>query len=135
FLTLLAAVYRRIEKPTPAYHDWVERAERSLNDLDTAPEATIRHYGCRYVHPYTAAEYPDSMVQLAIVAPLRDYEAWKREDVPLRAELMRGMGKFYDAKLGTLRRYLPNVGKDKNRNAVDSWYLYHPLVSLGRLAI
>jgi hypothetical protein len=31
--------------------------------------------------------------------------------------------------------YLPNVGKDKNADAVDSWYLYHPLLNLGRLAL
>jgi hypothetical protein len=30
---------------------------------------------------------------------------------------------------------LPNVGKDKNADAVDSWYLFHPLLNLGRLAL
>jgi hypothetical protein len=34
-----------------------------------------------------------------------------------------------------MRRYLPNVGKDKDKLAVDSWYLYHPLLNLGRLAL
>ncbi len=33
-----------------------------------------------------------------------------------------------------MRRYLPNVGDDKDADAVDSWYLYHPLLNLGRLA-
>src|SRR3546814_14941544 len=45
------------------------------------------------------------------------------------------MGRFYDPKLKTLRRYLPNVGDDKNADAVDSWYLYHPLLNLGKLAL
>jgi hypothetical protein len=44
------------------------------------------------------------------------------------------LAKFYDPKRKTLRRYLPNVGTDKNRFATDSWYLYHPLLQLGRLA-
>lgn len=135
YLTLLAAIYRQIEPPEPAFHNWLDRAERSLRDLDTAPEASIRHYGHRYLHPYTAAEYPDSMVQMSVVAALADYAAWRGETVPLRAELEAGMRKFYDSRLHTLRRYLPNVGKDKDKDAVDSWYLYHPLKNLGQLAI
>lgn len=135
YLSLLGAIYRRIEPPEPSFHDWIARARRSLKDLEAAPEATVRHYGFRYLHPYTAAEYPDSMVQLSVLSALRDYEAWSGEAVPLKAELARGLRKFYDPRLKTLRRYLPNVGKDKDKDAVDSWYLYHPLLSLGRLAI
>lgn len=135
YLTLLAAIYRKIEPPEPAFHDWLDRAERSLRDLESAPEASIRHYGNRYLHPYTAAEYPDSMVQMSVVAALADYAAWQGKPVPLQAELEAGMRKFYDPRLKTLRRYLPNVGKDKDKDAVDSWYLYHPLKNLGQLAI
>ena len=135
YLGLLGAVYRQIERPEPVWHDWAARAQRSLKDLDSAPEATVRHYGHRYLHPYTAAEYPDSMVQLSVLASLRDYEAWDRRELPLKADLAKGLRKFFDADLGTLRRYLPNVGRDKDKDAVDSWYLYHPLMSLGRLAL
>lgn len=135
YLSLLGAIYRRIELPELTYHDWIERAERSLRDLAEAPEASVRHYGFRYLHPYTNAEYPDSMVQLSVVAALRDYEAWTGRDLPLKAELAKGLRKFYDRRLGTLRRYLPNVGSDKDKDAVDSWYLYHPLMNLGRLAL
>ncbi len=135
YLSLLGAIYRRLELPEPAFHDWMDRARRSLKDLETAPEASLRHYGFRYLHPYTAAEYPDSMVQLSVLAALRDYEAWSGEPVSLKEDLARGLRKFYDPKLRTLRRYLPNVGSDKDKDAVDSWYLYHPLLNLGRLAI
>jgi hypothetical protein len=45
------------------------------------------------------------------------------------------LGKFHDPVLKTMRRYLPNVGKDKDKLAVDSWYLYHPLLNLGHLAL
>jgi hypothetical protein len=135
FLNQLAAVFNLIEAPPTEFHDWPARAQKSLKDLDQSKDATIRHYGFRYVHPYTGAEYPDVMVQMSIIAALRDYEAWTRKAVPLRAELQRGLPKFFDSKLGTLRRYLPNVGKDKNADAVDSWYLCHPLLNLGRLAL
>jgi len=135
FIQMLGAAYRQLDLPATEYRDWVARADRTLRDLDTAPEATIRHYGHRYAHPYTDAEYPDIMVQMSLITALRDYAVWRNEPIALEAEFVAGLGKFRDAKLQTMRRYLPNVGKDKDKNAVDSWYLYHPLLNLGRLAI
>jgi len=135
FLQMLGVAYRMIDHPRTDFRDWIDRAERTLCDLDEAPEATIRHYGHRYIHPYTAAEYPDSMVQMSIVAAIHDWSKWQGEPHPLEAELKAGLGKFYDPKLKAMRRYLPNVGDDKDANAVDSWYLYHPMLNLGRLAL
>ena len=135
FLQMLGAVYRRLELPRTEFRDWVERADRTLRDLQDAPEATIRHYGNVYIHPYTATEYPDIMVQMATIASLSDYAEWKKQTIPFQQALTKGLGKFHDPKLGTMRRYLPNVGKDKDANAVDSWYLYHPMLNLGRLAL
>lgn len=135
FIQMLGAAYRRLELPTTEFRDWVVRADRTLRDLDQAEEATIRHYGKRYAHPYTEAEYPDIMVQMSLIAALHDFAVWREKPIPLEAEFLAGLGKFRDAKLKTLRRYLPNVGKDKDKNAVDSWYLYHPMLNLGRLAL
>lgn len=135
FLQMLGAAYQTLDLPPVEYRDWMARAKRTLRDLDKAPEATIRHYGHRYIHPYTAAEYPDAMVQMSIVAALHDWGVWQGAAHPLEAEFLAGMGRFYDPKLKTLRRYLPNVGDDKDADAVDSWYLYHPLLNLGKLAL
>jgi hypothetical protein len=135
FLQMLGTAYKMIDLPKVEYRDWVERAERTLRDLDEAPEATIEHYGHRYVHPYTAAEYPDIMVQMSIVTAIHDWAKWSGTPHPLEAGFKAGLGKFYDSKLKTLRRYLPNVGKDKDADAVDSWYLYHPMLNLGILAL
>ncbi|MDB5715973.1 MAG: hypothetical protein JWO15_3370 [Sphingomonadales bacterium] len=135
FLQMLGVVYRQIDLPKTEFRDWVDRAGRTLHDLDAAPEATIRHYGNRYVHPYTDAEYPDIMVQMSIVAAIHDFGIWQGKPHKLEAEFARGLNRFHDAKLKTMRRYLPNVGKDKDAHAVDSWYLYHPLLNLGRLAL
>ncbi len=135
FLQLLGTVYRQIELPRTDFRDWVWRAERTLHDLQTAPEAVIRHYGNTYIHPYTDAEYPDIMVQMMSISTLHDYAAWLQKPIAFEAELAKGLGKFHDPELGTMRRYLPNVGKDKDADSVDSWYLYHPLLGLGRLAI
>jgi hypothetical protein len=135
FVQMLGAAYTALDLPPVEYRDWVGRSKRTIRDLDASPKATIRHYGHRYAHPYTAAEYPDSMVQMALIAPMHDFASWSGTPVPLQAEFEKGLERFYDEKLGTIRRYLPNVGADKDADAVDSWYLYHPLMNLGRLAI
>jgi len=134
FLQLLGGAYQLLDLPPTEFRDWTLRARQTLRDLDEAPEATIRHYGHRYIHPYTAAEYPDIMVQMSIVQAIHDWGKWGGTPHPLEAEFKAGLGKFWDPKLKTLRRYLPNVGDDKDADAVDSWYLYHPLLNLGRLA-
>ena len=135
FLQMLGAAYRRLDFPPTAYRDWPGRAERTLKDLKTAPAATIRHYGHPYIHPYTGTEYPDVMVQMSIIAALRDFATWRGQPIAFEEELAKGLDKFHDRRLKTMRRYLPNVGKDKDKLAVDSWYLYHPLLNLGRMAL
>lgn len=135
FVQMLGIAYKEISLPPTEYRDWIDRAERTLRDLDQAPEATIEHYGHRYIHPYTAAEYPDIMVQMSLIAAIHSWGHWRGEPHPLEAEFKAGLEKFYDPKLKTLRRYLPNVGDDKDPDAVDSWYLYHPMLNLGILAL
>ena len=135
FLQLLSAAYRQLDAPKTEYRDWVWRAEKTLHDLESAPAATIRHYGHSYIHPYTASEYPDVMVQMTIISALHNYATWKNEPITFAGELAKGLGKFYDRTLKTMRRYLPNVGMDKDKLAVDSWYLYHPLLNLAHLAL
>lgn len=135
FVQMLGAAYTALDLPPVEYRDWVGRAERTISDLEASAKATIRHYGHRYAYPYTDAEYPDSMVQLALIAPMHDFATWCGEAIPMQAEFEAGLERFYDSKLKSIRRYLPNVGADKDADAVDSWYLYHPLMNLGRLAI
>lgn len=134
FVDMLAELYPYLDKPEAEFHDWIERSERALKDLATAPSARISHYGHTYLHAYTDAEYPDSMVQMSILASLREWEFSQGKTEPLSEELAAGIGRFFDKELGTIRRYLPNVGDDKNPDAVDSWYLFHPLMNLARLA-
>jgi hypothetical protein len=135
FLQMLGVAYKDLELPEVEYRDWIGRAERTLEDLKSAPQATIRHYGDRYVMPYPEGEYPDIMVQVSVLAAVHDYGRWLGRALPLEAELRKGLSRFYDKELGTLRRYLPNVGSDKDPNEIDAWYLYHPMLNLARLAI
>jgi hypothetical protein len=82
FLQMLGAAYRCLEFPATQYRDWVGRADRRLRDLERAPEATIRHYGHPYIHPYIGTEYPDVMVQMSIIASLRDFATWRGQSHP-----------------------------------------------------
>lgn len=135
FLQLLGVAYRQIDCPGTKYRDWVWRADKTLKDLADDPGATIKHYGKTYARPYLAAEYPDVMVQSSLVVAMHNYETWRDQPIELADKLARGLSKFHDAELGTMRRYLPNVGHDKDKDAVDSWYLYHPLLNIGHLAL
>ncbi len=94
FLQMLGTAYQALDLPPVEYRDWMGRAERTLRDLDKAPEATTRHYGHRYIHPYTAAEYPDAMVQMSIVAALHDWGACHGQAHTLVADILAGMGRF-----------------------------------------
>jgi hypothetical protein len=134
FVELLGAVYPHLERPTPTFRDWPDRARRTFDDLVASPLATVSHYGARYVRPYTDAEYPDSMVQMTLLAAMHDWRDWSGEAPPEMAAFRKGLAKFHDTGLHVLRRYLPNVGDDKDADAVDSWYMYHPLMNLARLA-
>lgn len=135
FLDMLSAVYRWIDRPHTQHRDWIARSRATLRDLAKAPEARVRHYGNVYFHPYTGAEEPDVMVQMSLLSAIHDWGAFEGKPHPLAAQIRKGLGRFYDRKLGTLRRYLPDVGPDKDADAVDSWYLYHPLLNLSNLAL
>lgn len=137
FLQMLGTAYKALDLPGVEYRDWVGRAERTLRDLETADQARTTEYGDLYLMPYPEGEYPDSMVQLSVIQALHEYGMWQGEALPLEAQLMKGVHRFYDKQYKTLRRYLPNVGEEqgKDRDAVDSWYLYHPMLNLGRLAL
>jgi len=134
FLDLLAGVYRHLERPASRFHLWPQKAETTLWDLENCPDAIVKEHGFTYVHPYTAAEYPDSMVQLTLLPPLRESGRWKGKPIGFADTLRLGVPNFFDIELGTMRRYLPSVGDDKDPDKVDSWYMYHPLVNLARLA-
>lgn len=135
FLQMLGTAYNKFGKPEVEFRDWRKRSKATLRDLAHSPKAHARYRGNDFFRPYTDAEYPDAMVQLSLISALHDYELWTNETLPLRNRFARGLGSFYDPELGTIRRYLPNVGDDKDADAVDSWYLYHPLLNLGRMAL
>jgi hypothetical protein len=144
FIDHLADIYLLLPKPETQYHDWPDILRSGLNDL-------ANHKGCwqfanghSYLNAYVS-DYktpPESMVQLAVLLPLMDYDSWSGEDHhPVIKTLHEGLENFYDEQLGTLVRWLPGLEQNldwseeqKQPGVMDSWYLHHPLLNLSRLA-
>ena len=81
------------------------------------------------------------MVQGAVLVPLIEYEAWLGKPLALLKVLGDNQTKFYDKKLHSIVRWLPGSRFDKEKlsdeevaGRMDSWYLIHTLMNLGRQA-
>ncbi|MBK1438473.1 hypothetical protein JHJ32_00610 [Parapedobacter sp. ISTM3] len=144
FTDLLAGLYVQLPKPPTAYHDYVGIAAKALQELATHKGCWSHHQGHSYLNAYVC-DYktpPEIMVQLAVLLPLKEYEEWMGEEVPLIAEIEAGLPEFYDANVGTVRRWLPAAdhqldGSEEQKQVLvmDSWYLHHPLLNLSRMAL
>lgn len=144
FINSLADIYMLLPKPGTEYHDWPDILHKGLNDLENHKGcwqfADGRSYLNAYVSDYKTP--PESMVQLAVLLPLLDYDRWSGEDhSPVIETLHNGLENFFDEQLGTVVRWLPAMEKDldwseeqKRPDVMDSWYLHHPLLNLSRLA-
>ena len=134
YLDGLAAIYPHLPQPETEWRDWPARAADSLYDLQTGDGCLVKQNGFTYARPYLGAEEPDSMVQLALLLPLTEYGEWAGRPMPFADALRAAVPTFFDPQLGAMRRYLPDVPVGKDRAESDSWYLYHPLLDLARLA-
>ncbi|HVX28525.1 MAG TPA: hypothetical protein VHB70_19405 [Parafilimonas sp.] len=144
FMNLLAEVYPYLPRPETKYHPWPEILDKGLNDLQFNHACWSHANGNDYLNAY-ACDYntpPEIMVQLAVLLPLLDYKQWSKKDLPAIDKIKAGLSAFYNEKLGTVVRWLPS--KEQNLDGaeeqlkpgvMDSWYLHHPLLNLGRLAL
>lgn len=142
YLDLLADVYLALQRPATAYHDWPDRASRTMRDLCLSPSVTYNRARHRYVMPYVgdSSKPPESMVQLTVLVNTLEYEAWRGSRSPLSSQLLHGFEKFYDPKVGSVVRWLPGESfgeqseEHMDHESMDSWYLYHSLFNVSRLA-
>ncbi|WP_460674160.1 hypothetical protein [Larkinella ripae] len=146
FLDVMAGLYLQLPKPETDYYHWPKTAERSVQALTDSPHCGRRIGKQYYLNAYVDATQkpPESMVQLAILVPLLEYREWLGKPVPLADSLLKNLPSFYDETHETIMRWLPS-GEFKEQEAakrseeqdpqkVDSWYLLHTLMNLGRLA-
>lgn len=142
YLDRLAAVYTVLPRPEAAYHDWPARAAAALRDVSLSPECTYVRNGTRYLMPYVgdATKPPESMVQLTALVNTLEYDDWRGERSALARALLEAVPSFYDPEIGSLVRWLPGASfgeqseENMNHESMDSWYLYHSLFNLWRLA-
>lgn len=144
FLNLLADIYLHVPKPVTQYQDWLNIVDKGLHDLEFShgcwSHGAEQDYLNAYVADYTTP--PELMVQLAVLLPLTDYHDWCDTDLPAIIKIKNGLNAFYNIELKTVVRFLPALAKELDGkeeqlkpNVMDSWYLHHPLLNLGRLAI
>lgn len=144
FMDMLAYIYLQLPKPAVRYHDYPDIAAKALPELANHKGCWTHHRGHSYLNAYVC-DYktpPEIMVQLAIVLPLKEYEEWTGQAIPLIAELEAGLTAFYDEDIGTVQRWLPAAeqqldGEEEQKKPLimDSWYLHHPLLNLSRMAL
>ncbi|TFF35552.1 glycoside hydrolase family 88 protein [Mucilaginibacter psychrotolerans] len=144
FLNLLADVYLCLPKPPTKYYRWLDMVDRGLHDLEFSHGCWSHGAGQDYLNAYVA-DYktpPELMVQLAVLLPLTDYYDWCKTELPSIRKIQNGLDAFYSKELKTVVRFLPSLANELSGdeeqlqpNVMDSWYLHHPLLNLGRLAI
>jgi hypothetical protein len=143
YLELLARLYFHIERPTPDYVNWIDYAARTRADLERCSDCWSSVGRAKHLRAYLgdSTHPPESMVSLAVLVPLVEREHWTGEPDPLTNVLRRRLPAFFDERVGSIARWLPEAedileGDEPHEGPriMDSWYLFHPLLNLGRLA-
>ena len=143
YLDVLAETYVYIARPATEYFDWPAQAARTLQDLSVSPACTYVREGRRYAMPYVGdrEKPPESMVQMTLLVNVREYDRARGASSELAAMLRATLPSFFDERVGTLVRWLPNeafaagqADDHMSHEAMDSWYLHHTLFNVSRLA-
>jgi hypothetical protein len=143
FIELYARVYRAMPHPGTSWRDWPQRVHETLRDLTHSPLCRMEVDGQPYLRAYVGMEGtpPESMVQLALLVPLLEYARSRRVTIPLIDELTASVERFLDPELQTVVRHLPGLESwlaaddEQVPYQMDSWYLYHAIHNLCRLAL
>lgn len=144
FLDFLAQIYLALPRIETGYIHWPDIAKKSLKDLTETDECWSEEKGKYYLNAYVggADTPPESMVQLTVLLPLLEYSDWSGEEISFTRDILSALPGFYDNKAGVLGRWLVSLentldGSEphKEPRVMDSWYLYHSLLNLSRLAV
>lgn len=143
FLEAIGLIYPHLQKPETAYYDWPKASQRTIDALTKAGECGRQIHNKFYVNAYVGStdKPPESMVQLAILVPLWEYQQWLGEPIELLEKLRQSIPSFYDEQKETIVRWLPGetfkkeeLSEEEDPDKIDSWYLVHILMNLARLA-
>lgn len=134
FLDHQAAIYPSLAHPELGFRDWPAKAAETLKGLIESPLVTVEDGSYRYVRAYVDGGCPDSMAQLTVLGMLDEYARWKGEELQIQKDLRAGVYRFFDPERSAITRFVSTMKPADDEGEVDSWYLYHPLKGLARLA-
>ena len=142
FLDMYCEIYLEVPKPAQVFRDWPRLVDMLVRDLTHSSGCGVEKNGHRYLLAYVGADDrpPESMVQLAVLLPMIEYEKWRGEKIPLAEQMRANLPTFYRSDVETVVRWLPGdehlLGKEEHmgEEVMDSWYLYHTHLNLSRLA-
>jgi hypothetical protein len=143
FMDGLAWVFGKTAPAPGEWFDWSRVAARTLEALGKSRQCLRKIKGQSFLNAYVGSDDkpPESMVQGAVQVPLAEYESWCLAPHPLAGKLTGNLAAFYLKDLGTMARWLPGEkfqredrGEEQQATRMDSWYLLHTLMNLGRLA-
>lgn len=142
FIDDLYAAYLSMEPPIPEWYDWSQAASRTLTSLTRSSHCNRKVRGTRYFNAYVGIKEkpPESMVQAALLVPLLEYQDEVGKEIGLVRRLVETLPHFFDGEQGCVVRWLPGCkfkddpSEEESMGKMDSWYLFHTLMNLGRLA-
>jgi hypothetical protein len=143
FMDGMAWAYRNCVDQAGPWFDWAEVAARTVKALRKSKDCLRKIQGSYYLNAYVGSDYkpPESMVQAAIRVPLVEYEGWLLKAQPLARSLAGNLQPFFLKELGSMARWLPgekflrdSPSEEEEAERMDSWYLLHTMMNLGRLA-
>lgn len=144
YLDALAQVYLALPRYETEYRHWPDIVTKSLRDLSESPTCWSTVRNVEYLNAYVGDTDtpPESMVQLSVLLPLTEYAEWRQEEIPIVDTILNTLPKFFDKQANVYGRWLVTEehkldGSEphKEPRVMDSWYLYHSLLNLSRLAI
>lgn len=132
FITALADIYARLDKPGVEEIDWQPIARSLLQDLqDERCLSTV--YGEKFFRSYVGVprlNNAEAITQLDVLVALRRYEQVFGDVSGLDDHISQNLYHFYNLNLNTMVNDTPNEGVQEG----DSWYALHIHLGLGRLA-
>jgi hypothetical protein len=134
---------RFLPKPRTRHYDWIAGSKRTLYALETCEDCGRWIRGNFYLNAYVGSveKPPESMVQLAVLVPLLEYEGWSGQASGPTKGLLSSLPTFIDPKLKVVVRWLPGEpfgggadSEEEHHDTMDSWYYLHTLLNVARLA-
>jgi hypothetical protein len=114
FLQMLGVAYKLIDLPRTEYRDWIAAPSGRCAISTRRPRRRSAIMAIAMSIPIPGPNIPTSWSRCRSSRRSMTGANGAASRTRSKPKFKAGLGKFYDPKLKTLRRYLPNVGDDKD---------------------